>query len=227
MSGRFAHARSVSCRAFAMPIPAPSSPARAASAPALAPAVRLGAQPGACRSHASPTRGPTWSSRATRASWTSCAPSCGFFLGDASRAFTCCPTGKCCPTTCSRRTRTSSRNACGAVRAAAPASPRSSLAAADTLGQRLPPRGYVRWPHLQSHGRRSAAASNRCARGWWKRATPRRQPGDRARRVRAARLAVRRVSDGRDDAAARRSVRRRDRGHPRIRSRVRSAPATR
>ena len=34
----------------------------------------------------------------------------GFFLGGA-RASTCCPTGKCCPTTCSRRTRTSSPSA--------------------------------------------------------------------------------------------------------------------
>ena len=91
------------------------------------------------------------------------------------------------------------------------------LAAADTLGQTYRAARLCRWPHVQSRGGRQTAdrATARAAGGV---RLCLGVAGQRARRIRAARLAVRRVPDGRGDAAARGPVRRRDRGHPRVRS---------
>ena len=91
------------------------------------------------------------------------------------------------------------------------------IVAADTLMQRLAPRQLRAGPRLRARDRPVAGA----------RAVPpaprrgrlrERQPGGEPGGVRRARLAPRRLSDGRDHAAAHRPVRRRDRGDPPLRS---------
>ena len=198
-------------------IPAPPAASRAQRAPALAPALRLGAQPGAGRSHRSGHAALTWSSRATRASWTSCAPSSGFSSATR-RASTRCPTGKCCPTTCSRRTRTSFPSAsrrwpnCRRLKSAV------LLAAADTLGQRLAPRGYVdgRTFNLAVGDRLPLEPLRaRLVESGYASVSQVSAPGEFA--LRGSLFDV--FPMGAQHAAAHRPVRRRDRGHPRVRPR--------
>ena len=95
----------------------------------------------------------------------------------------------------------------------------------ETALQRLPPQTYIDGARVRSQRRRSArrrgvsrAAERRRVRG--------ELAGDGARRVRGARLDHRPVPDGQRRAVSHRSVRRRGREHPRVRSRRRSAPAS-
>ena len=141
--GRLALLSNAHTLPFDEPPAAPPDPDQGHSAAALAPAVRQRAGAGAGGGHARRPAPVRASSPTARASSSGSARGAALLRRRRTAAPAPARTGKCCPTTCSRPIRTSSRNACETLFELPHATHGCLIVAADTLMQRLPPRHYV------------------------------------------------------------------------------------